>query len=222
MTVAAHSAADEIWEPRRAMSLRAARRRSRLIAGLRRIFVAAAGASLASVFVFMALYAVEGGFTANRYAAAEPLRMLNPRFIGRTEGGGPYQLSAEVAERPAGDGQPIQLFAPIYRTEAGTIMMAPHGVYYEQAKRVVFQGEVLFSDRGGNRFSTPNMVVDLASGTIAGREGVTGAGPLGVLQADSYELRRDDRSLVLHGSVHGQIPDRRQQPTQNGQATGQH
>lgn len=210
MSMAAH-AADDVWEPKRALSLRAARRRSRLIAGLRRFFVGAAGASFASVFVFMALYAVEGGFNANQFAAAEPLRMLNPRFVGRTERGGPYQLTAETAERAQGPNQPIELAAPVYRTEAGTIMMAPRGIYDEAAQTLEFDGEVLFSDRGGNRFTTPNMSVDLAAGTLTGRGGVTGAGPLGVLQADTYELRDSDRAVVLRGSVRGQIPDRGQQ-----------
>ena len=137
--------------------------------------------------------------------------MINPRFIGRTENGGPYQLSAEMAERQQGDNQPIQLVAPVYRTEAGTIMLAPRGVYDEQAQTVVFDGEVLFSDRNGNRFTTPNMIVDLEKGTLTGSGGVTGAGPLGVLQAGSYELRDSDRALVLGGGVRGQIPDRGQQ-----------
>jgi len=209
MTVTAHAGFD--WEPKRALTLKRARRRSRLIAALRRIFVAGAGASFAAVFVFMALYAIEGGWNAERYSAAEPLRMINPRFIGRSEKGGPYQLSAEMAERPRGENAPIELIAPVYRTEAGTIMLAPRGIYDEQAETVVFDGEVLFSDRGGNRFTTPNMIVDLAQGTLTGRGGVTGAGPLGVLQAESYELRDSDRALVLRGGVRGQIPDRDQQ-----------
>jgi lipopolysaccharide export system protein LptC len=211
VTAIVHPAANFEWEPKRAQTLRAARRRSRLVSGLRRFFVAAAGASFASVFVFMALYAVEGGFAVADMVSNEPLRMINPRFIGRTDAGGPYQLSAEMAERPRGDGKPIDLIAPVYRTEAGTIMIAPHGVYDEGAKRIVFQGEVLFSDRDGNRFSTPNMIVDLDKGTLYGQGGVTGAGPLGVLQADAYELRQSDRALVLRGGVRGQIPDRRQQ-----------
>jgi lipopolysaccharide export system protein LptC len=70
---------------------------------------------------------------------------------------------------------------------------------------------VLFSDRQGNRFTTPNMIVDLEQGTLTGRGGVTGAGPLGVVQAESYELRDSDRSVVLRGGVRGQIPDRDQQ-----------
>ncbi|ANP45948.1 LPS export ABC transporter periplasmic protein LptC [Candidatus Viadribacter manganicus] len=211
MTTAAGSAFDLAWEPKRALTLKAARRRSRLIAALRRFFVAGAGASFAAVFVFMALHAIQGGFNAGQYAAAEPLRMINPRFIGRTENGGPYQLSAEMAERAVGENQPIELVAPVYRTEAGTIMLAPRGIYDERAQTVIFDGEVLFSDRNGNRFTTPNMVVDLEKGTLTGRGGVTGAGPLGVLQAGSYELRDSDRALVLGGGVRGQIPDREQQ-----------
>jgi lipopolysaccharide export system protein LptC len=142
--------------------------------------------------------------------------MINPRFIGRTDNGGPYQLSAEFAERQQGENQPIAQIAPVYRTEDGTIMIAPRGIYDEQAQTVVFDGEVLFSDRGGNRFTTPNMIVDLEAGTLTGRGGVTGAGPLGVLQAESYELRDSDRALVLRGGVRGQIPDRDQQ---NGEPT---
>ncbi len=211
MTAAAVHYANFDWEPKRAQTLRKARRRSRLIALLRRLFVAGAGASFAAVFVFMALYAIEGGFNAGYYSPSEPLRMLNPRFMGSTDDGGPYHLSAEIAEQAPGEDQPIELMSPVYRTEAGTIMLAPRGIYDPIAKTVVFDGEVLFSDTGGNRFTTPNMRVDLSAGTLTGRGGVTGAGPLGVLQADSYELRRSDSALVLRGGVRGQIPDRDQQ-----------
>lgn len=209
--VDAHHAADFAWEPKRAQTLKAARRRSRIVAGLRRFFVAGAGASFASVFVFMALYAIEGGFTAGRNATAEPLTIINPRFTGRTANGVPYQLSAEMAERLPGENQPIELISPVYRTEAGTIMMAPRGLYDETSESLVFDGEVLFSDAGGNRFTTPHMLVDLGAGTLSGRGGVIGAGPLGVLEAQSYELRDSDRALVLRGGVRGQIPDREQQ-----------
>lgn len=198
------------WDPPRATALKRARRRSRLIGGLRRLFVAGAGASFAALFVFMGLYAIQGGFSAGQYATTEPLRMINPRFTGRTETGGPYQLSAELAERPPGLGKPIELTGPVYRTEAGTIMMAPTGIYDEAAETIVFEGEVLFSDPGGNRFTAPHMVVDLAQGKVIGRDGLTGAGPLGVLQAQSYEIRDSDRALVLRGDVRGQIPERGQ------------
>ena len=53
MSVAAHhTTADFVWAPQRMSTLKAARRRSRLVAALRRLFVAAAGAAFASVFVY--------------------------------------------------------------------------------------------------------------------------------------------------------------------------
>jgi lipopolysaccharide export system protein LptC len=197
------------WEPRRALSLRQARNRSRLIAGLRRFFVAAAGASIASVFVFLTLFAIQGGYAAGLYGAEEPLRMLNPRFTGRTEAGGPFQVTAEAAVRPQGEGQALDLTSPVYRSQEGTIVIAPHGVYDEIAGHVMLDGEVLFSDPTGNRFSTPDMIVDMDHGTVRGSRGVTGAGPLGVVRADAYEIRQADRALILSGGVRGQIPDRR-------------
>ena len=88
-------------------------------------------------------------------------------------------------------------------------MLAPAGVYDEVGKKITFNGEVLFSDKGGNRFSTPNMIVDLGGGVTHGESGVTGAGPLGVMQADAYEMREGDRGLALRGHVRGQIPDQK-------------
>ncbi len=213
---------ETIWAPKRQVTLHAARRRSRFIGALRRLFVAGAGASFAAVFVFMGLYAIEGGYSEAQYSASEPLRMMNPRFIGRSKGDESYQLTAEMAERPPGENQPVALWGPVYRSEKGTIMSAHQGVYDEVAQTVEFDGRrdwdgdgqadgVLFADLGGNRFVTPHMTIDLEQGALIGRGGVTGAGPLGVIEAETYELRDSDRALVLRGRVRGQIPDRNQQ-----------
>ena len=135
--------------------------------------------------------------------------MLNPRFTGRTEAGGAFQVTAEAALRPQGEGQALDLTSPVYRSEEGTVVIAPHGSYDEVSGKVVLDGEVLFSDPTGNRFSTPDMIVDMENGTVTGRGGVTGAGPLGVVRADNYELDKPP-ALVLSGGVRGQIPDRRE------------
>lgn len=209
MNSVAMDGAEAQWEPRRALSLRQARARSRLIAGLRRFFVAAAGASFASVFVFLTLFAIQGGYAAGLYGSAEPLRMLNPRFTGRTQAGGPFQVTAEAAVRQQSEDQLLELTSPVYRSQEGTIVIAPRGLYDEIGSQVTLDGEVLFSDPGGNRFSTPDMVIDTEAGTVQGHGGVTGAGPLGVVRADAYEIRQADRTLVLRGNVRGQIPDRR-------------
>ncbi|MES1202387.1 MAG: LPS export ABC transporter periplasmic protein LptC [Pseudomonadota bacterium] len=202
-----HADVISAWEPRRALSLRQARRRSAVVAGLRRFFVAAAGACFASVFVFMAIAALQGSGVDER-TASEPLRMLNPRFTGRTAQGGPFQITAETALRDRGGKQLVHLDSPVYRGQDGTVVLAPRGLYDETTRTITLNGDVLFSEHGGNRFSTSNMVVDLANGSVHGEHEVTGAGPLGVVRADAYEIRQGDRALVLRGGVRGQIPDR--------------
>ena len=204
------------WEPQRAASLRAARRRSRLIAGLRRLFVSAAGASFASVFVFMALYAVEGGFNQNQYAAAEPLRMINPRFIGRTESGGPYQITAEMAERPRGDG-PIELAAPVYRTDAGTIMLAPRGIYDEAAQSLGVRRRGPVLGPGRQPVHDPGHAGRSGPGHFGRPRAASPApGPLACSRRTRMNCGRVTARWCFGAGVRGQIPDNEGLPAASG------
>lgn len=196
-----------VWEPRRELSLRQARKRSRLIFLLRRAFVMMAGAALASVFVFMALFSPDG-LWGPAYGNATPLRVISPRFTGTTTTGEAYQLSAEVAVKEHAQARLMELASPIYRTIRGNTLIAPRGIYDEQTETIRMEGGVLFSDSSGNRFSSPAMLIDLRAGAVRGDRGVTGAGPLGVVRADAYEIRNSDRAIVLHGRVNGQVPAR--------------
>jgi lipopolysaccharide export system protein LptC len=168
-------AIDFNWAPERALTLKAARRRSRVVVALRRFFVAGASASFAAAFVFLS--PVWSDFAIGEHATAEPARIVNPRFIGRSEDGGRYQLSAEIAQRPPGESALIELVHPVYRTEAGVVILAPHGVYNERNNTMVFDGETIFWDRAGNRLTTQGMVLDLERGALAGQGRVTGAAP---------------------------------------------
>lgn len=205
-------AAAEAWEPRRELSLQAARKRSRLIYGLRRLFTALAGASFASVFVSMGVFAAQGGFSGSELREAEPLRMINPRFNGRTDDGVAYQLTADVASRGQDGERFLRLAAPVYRDAAGAAIIAPRGTYDEAGSMVRLTDGVVFTDSGGNRFMTPSVRIDVNTGQVFGEEGVTGAGPLGVVRAESYELRQSDRALVLRGGVRGVLPEEAQAP----------
>jgi hypothetical protein len=74
------------WSERLDLTLAQARQRSQLVNLLRRLFVGLAGAALASVFVFMALFSPEG-LWGSAYAQVTPLRVLAPRFTGTSESG---------------------------------------------------------------------------------------------------------------------------------------
>jgi lipopolysaccharide export system protein LptC len=202
----------DVWEPRRELSLIQARKRSRLVALLRRLFTAFAGASFASVFVSMAVFAAQGGFSGADLREVEPLRMINPRFTGRSEDGVPYQITADVAARGNEGERFISLAAPVYRDAAGAAIIAPRGTYDEAQEEVRLTDGVVFTDKSGNRFTTPSVRIDTATGKVFGDHGVIGAGPLGVVQAQSYELRQSDRAFVLRGGVRGELPDKAKAP----------
>ncbi len=200
--------AHDVWTPRRELSLAHARARSRLIGRLRRLFTALAGASFASVFVAMGVFAAQGGFSGGDLRNAQPLQMVNPRFTGRTSDGRAYQLTADIAARGAEGERLLQLAAPIYRDAMGAAIIAPRGTYDEAARDVRLVDGVVFTDRQGNRFTTPSVRIDTRTGVVHGDQGVTGAGPLGYMRARSYELRQSDRALVLRGGVQGVMPER--------------
>jgi lipopolysaccharide export system protein LptC len=196
------------WEPRRELSLQQARRRSRLIASLRRLFTALAGASFASIFVSMGVFAAQGGFSGTDRFSAQPLQMINPRFTGRSKDGVAYQITADVAMRGAEGERLLRLASPVYRDAGGAAIIAPRGVYDEAMNEVRLTDGVVFTDKSGNRFTTPNVRIDVAAGTVRGDQGVTGAGPLGVMRGETYELQQGSRAVVIRGGVEGVMPGR--------------
>lgn len=158
------------WEPHRETTLNAAKGRARLVGKLRRLFVAGAGAAFASVFVFVALGAVNEAPPPK--AVVEPARMLSPRFVGHSDSTGAFEVTAESAQR-VGAGV-IELASPVYRTEAGAFMAAPRGRYEEASNSVVFEGDVVMANPGV-RLRAQSATVDLDRGTVTARGRVTGA-----------------------------------------------
>jgi lipopolysaccharide export system protein LptC len=196
------------WEPRRELSLIQARRRTKLIATLRRVFTGLAGASFASIFVSMGVFAAQGGFSGTDDLSAQPLQMINPRFTGRSKDGTPYQITADVAMRAAEGERNLRLASPVYRDAGGAAVIAPRGFYDEAANEVRLTDGVIFTDKSGNRFTTPSVVIDVDEGTVIGDRGVTGAGPLGVMRGQSYELKQGSRAVIIRGGVRGVLPAR--------------
>jgi hypothetical protein len=113
----------------------------------------------------------------------------------------------------------LRLASPVYRDAAGAAVIAPRGFYDEAANEVRLMDGVIFTDKSGNRFTTPSVVIDVATGVVKGDRGVTGAGPLGVMRGESYELRQDSRAMVIRGGVRGVLPARRGAEAQPDAAT---
>lgn len=204
MTAAVHPASD-LWEPRRQLSLDAARRRSARLSRLRFLFVTLAAASFSSIFVFMAISAVSGTMDAAAVTAgSEGQRMENPRFVGRSQNGQRYEIVAKNAFRQPGS-DIIVLETPIYAAEDGRKMLSVRGLYDPATRTVELEGNVKFEGQDGAGFSSTNAFIDARAGTIRGERAIRGAGPLGAVRSDTYEISEDGRRITLRGRVQGVI-----------------
>ena len=201
-------AAAEAWEPKRQLTLEAARKRSAQLSRLRLMFVGLASACFSSFFGFMTLHAALGGFGGrDEVSAAESLTMVNPRFSGRTVGGESFIVTATTAKRQGPQSDLIDLDKPVYTAE-GRKVVATAGVYNQAERTVQLTGEVVFSDDDGNAFTSTSAFVRTADNTVDGARAVRGEGPLGSVRADSYEIRDNGSKVVFRGHVKGTIKQR--------------
>lgn len=199
------SAFEAAWEPKRQLTLEAARRRSRQISQLRLVFVGLASASFSAFFGFMTLHAALGGFGGrDEVSEVESLKMINPRFSGRTASGGMFDVTATEAIRRGPESDLIDLKSPVYEAKDRKVT-ARTGVYNQVARTVDLAGDVVFTDKGGNTFTSASAFVDAQENRVEGRRAIRGEGPLGSVRADSYEIRDGGDRVFFRGRVKGVV-----------------
>lgn len=135
---------------------------------------------------------------------ARDIRLDNPMFHGQDAEGRSFVIGAEGAVRDPATGR-FRLNGPVLRLNLGgakvTEMTADAGIYNEAARSVTIGPNVRISD-GGSGFvlTTPEAVVDTATGVVTGDKGVEGRGPLGTISATSYAIYEQGQRVVFSGS----------------------
>lgn len=203
--LAAHAPAPVFWEPNRQLTLQSARKRSERISRLRLVFVALASASFSAFFGFMTLHAALGGFGGrDEVSEAESLKMLNPRFTGRIQGGAMFDVTAATATRRGFNSDLIDLAQPVY-TAKDRRVIAETGLYNQTKRTVELSGNVVFTDVSGNRFYSTHAFIDADKNRVVGQRAIRGEGPLGSVRADSYELSDGGGRVIFKGRVKGVV-----------------
>ena len=135
---------------------------------------------------------------------ARDIRLDNPMFHGQDAEGRSFVIGAEGAVRDPATGR-FRLNGPVLRLNLGgaqvTEMTADAGIYNEVERSVTIGPNVRISD-GGSGFvlTTPEAVVDTATGVVTGDKGVEGRGPLGTISATSYAIYEQGQRVVFSGS----------------------
>jgi lipopolysaccharide export system protein LptC len=183
------------------------RRRSRLIRRLRVILPLAIAAILAAMAGFVIRTTIVG-VTAAPSNPDAPIRLVNPRFVGRDDKGRAFVLTARSATRDENDYQRVLLDQPALILDAEgenpVRITAKAGVYREDRRVLNLDGGVKMTG-GDLNFDTASSIFNTATGELEGQGQISGAGSLGEITAKSYGVYDKGDRLVFKGGVRGRL-----------------
>lgn len=193
--------------PRRRAPIQRWRRHSRVIRALRILFPALIGAILLGLAGSVVWNAVTAQPTAVGPSDA-PVRLVNPRFVGRDDKGRAFVLTAVTATRDTKDYQKVYLDRPaLILDEEGPDPLkitAKAGVYHELTRKLEVSGGVRLSGAQA-AFETAASMFDTKTGELVGSGDIHGAGPLGDITAKSYGVYDKGGRMVFKGGVHTRL-----------------
>lgn len=209
--------------PRRVMTLERARRRS-VAVKLARLGLAAAMLAIAGAVAFQTIsYSLQNPDDAETGPLeARTVRMINPRFTGRDAAGAPYEIVARAAVRRLEDLNASELEAPAltFQDPAGgppTIVDAVDGVFLREEAALDLSGGVRFESGSGYRFETERARVYLRENRVVGDAAVSGEGPMGAIESQSFEILDGGARILFGGGVVSRIEQPRR-PASEGDA----
>jgi lipopolysaccharide export system protein LptC len=183
------------------------RRRSRLIRLLRVLLPVTIGL----IFLGLAGSVAWSTFRAQPETAQrgdEPIRLVNPRFVGRDDKGRAFVLTADAATRDIKDYQRVILERPaLVLDEGGPDQMrlaGKSGVFHEATGKLQLDGGVRMAD-AKNAFETAASEFDTQTGEIVGSGAIQGSGGLGQITAGSYSVHDKGDRMVFKGGVHTRL-----------------
>jgi lipopolysaccharide export system protein LptC len=190
-------------QPRRT-PIQAWRRRSRVIAALRVVLPA---------LIALILLALAGSVAWNSFngpaapsgSSNDPIRLVNPRFVGRDTRSRAFVLTAVTATRDPNEFQKVYLDRPsLILDDEGPDPLrisARSGVYHENSGKLEVSGGVRLSGARG-AFDTAQSLFDTKTGELEGSGPVHGLGAVGEINAKSYGVYDQGDRMMFKGGVH--------------------
>lgn len=200
MVSAAHAHSIDLWGPRRATSLKEARRRTALVHILRLLFTI--GAVLSAGWLLGTI--IESSLRERRTqpgTAGLSVTVHGPRFDGYDDNDRPYTLTASTAQRRRDNVNLVDLVNPRLKDAASTTVQARTGIWNTEAEVLDLAGDVVMTDAAGYTFTSQKTRMYVKENRVEGQEPLNGFGPVGEVRADAYEVLDDGNRIVLKGNV---------------------
>ena len=183
------------------------RRRSRTVRAMRVVLPSLIGLILAGLAGSVAYNAIMSEPVQPGETAA-PIRLVNPRFIGRDDKGRAFVITAESAVRDPRDYQRVMLDKPaLVLDEQGPDplrLAANRGVYHEGTFKLDLNGGVrLLGSKAA--FDTASSLFDTKTGEVIGSGPIHGSGSLGEIHAKSYAIYGKGERVIFKGGVHTRL-----------------
>jgi lipopolysaccharide export system protein LptC len=193
--------------PSRRISIQRWRRRSRVIAAMR---IALPGL-ISLILVSLAGSVAYNALTSQRAPNGntnDPIRLVNPHFVGRDAHGRPFVLTSVTATRDPNDYQRVFLDKPTLTLDEDgpdpLHITSGKGIYHEDTGKLEVSHGVRLSDARG-AFDTDQSVFDTKTEDLVGSVPVHGLGSLGEIQAKSYGVYDKGGRMVFSGDVHTRL-----------------
>lgn len=129
--------------------------------------------------------------------------LLEPRFDSTDSSGRPYTITAQRAVQDANNPKVMLLDGPdaIVHMDDTTNLTgrAAHGVYEQEAGRLLLNGAVRFAQSGGYSLESAELRIDLTSGAAYSDLPVHVEGTMGRIDASGLEARNQDGVIIFKG-----------------------
>ncbi|MEM9600208.1 MAG: LPS export ABC transporter periplasmic protein LptC [Pseudomonadota bacterium] len=214
-----HAASDALglWEPKRTLTLEAARKHTQRIAFLRRALIAASVA-LSGLLVFY--FATQSSDVVIADDPDTSVRMINPRYSGRTSDGLPFYLTSESATRQLENRNEVSLNLPVLefiRTDGAesSFVEADSGTYDDVNKILDLRTNpdrpdggpqnVILETDDGYRCLTTHARIFAREKRIIGEEPIRCTGNFGTVTGQTYEIIDNYRTFIFKDGMTGLI-----------------
>ncbi len=213
----AHGDALGLWEPKRTLTLAAARKHTERIIFIRRMLI---GASAALVALLAYYFATQGGEMVIKDDPDTSVHMIKPRYSGRTSDSLPFYLTSETATRDLENRTEVALAEPVLefiRAEGAesSSVQADLGTYDDINKILDLRADmslpqterqnVVLETDDGYRCVTAHARIYPREKRIVGDAPIRCTGNFGVVGGQAYEITDNYRTFVFKDGMDGII-----------------
>lgn len=204
-----HAASEALglWEPKRTLTLEAARKHSARIKFLRRLLLIMC-AGLAAYLVYE--FTTQSNATFIDDDPTESVRMVNPRYSGRTSDGLPFYLTADSATRTLANRTEVALIKPVleFIREEGaeaSLVIAETGTYDDVKKILNLHTAVNLNTDDGYSCKTTHARIFARDKRIEGDERIECDGGFGVVNGNAYEINDNYKVFIFKNGMNAII-----------------